>query len=213
MDHYLARQSGQALDAKRRGNFAPAIYGRARTVEMSGHDMRGCAEIDDYCERKAAERRKRDLTRTRSFATPWLDCQSPPSMSSEGITRWRDIIRSEKRMTPRKDWESDVDRMVSITDGVGLTVRVLRKQEFLRRRKPWRYGRIDPTGWHGVDQSEHFFARFSGKDCTAYSRGETQYFALEWEASNVSPPDILPTFLGLYVINPVSREWRPVPAG
>lgn len=138
-----------------------------------------------------------------------VDCSSPSLLSAASIAGWRATIASEQWMTPRPHWESDVQRMLARSDGVVLTVRAQQRQDFYRRREPWRYGRLDATGWRRDGKTERFYARFAGSNCAHYGRVRPGDFVLDWEASTVSPPDVLPTFLGLSVIKPVHPKWRP----
>jgi hypothetical protein len=46
----------------------------------------------------------------------------------------------------------------------------------------------------------------AGDSCVAYHPGTSGTYALEWLASSVSPPDILPPFFGLKVMQPVRDQ-------
>ncbi|PYQ29663.1 MAG: hypothetical protein DMF56_11930 [Acidobacteria bacterium] len=136
-------------------------------------------------------------------------CRSPLLLRDQAVSQWRKTLSSERWMKPRRGWEADLDRLIAHSDGVVLTVKVHRRRDFYQHREPWRYGRIDPTGWRRKSNTAEFFARFAGPDCAAYRLGERRYFMEESELRGEYLPDTLPPFLGLPLITPVSPEWRP----
>jgi hypothetical protein len=137
-------------------------------------------------------------------------CGAPVDLSSAARTRWRGYIADSPWMRPRDGWEADIGRLLQADPGVVLTIHLRGRKDFYRRREPWHYGLISTAGWKRDTKTDQFFARFSGGACSSYQLGQTLDFKLDWEASTVSPPDILPAFLGLYVVNPVPKVWRPV---
>jgi hypothetical protein len=137
-------------------------------------------------------------------------CRSPLLLRDEAVSQWRKTLSSEQWMKPRPGWEADLDRLIAHSDGVVLTVKVRKRRDFYQHREPWRYGRVDPTGWRRKSNTEEFFARFAGPGCTAYRLGERRYFMEEsGEISGEDLPHTLPRFLDLHVITPVAPEWRP----
>jgi hypothetical protein len=65
------------------------------------------------------------------------------------------------------------------------------------------------SGWRSDNETRDFFARFAGSDCRTYDDLGMRHFRQEWEPSPITPPDILPTFLGLYVVTPTTEDWQP----
>jgi len=100
----------------------------------------------------------------------------------------------------RRGWRDDISWMLTNDPGVVVTVHVLSTTEVYRSRKRWSAGKavmmVSRTG-----ETEDFFADYAGGDCTAYSGSPPRRYSLEWRASQVSPADILPSFLGLQVLH------------
>jgi hypothetical protein len=133
-------------------------------------------------------------------------CDLPGTFVAEAIARWE---RSNAyNAPPRPGWKEDVLRMLENDRGVVLTLFVHRKREVYEQRKPWNRGQLRATRWKSVGELERYFARFAGASCQGYPVGARRFFSPEWEASGVSPPDILPTFLGLNVLEDVPPQFR-----
>ena len=45
-------------------------------------------------------------------------------------------------------------------------------------------------------------------DCSLYPLGRADFYSTEWEASRVSPPDVLSSFLGLAVLRDVPASFQ-----
>jgi hypothetical protein len=131
-----------------------------------------------------------------------LRCQSPTALIPAARARWA-------TMSPlRSGWQEDIPRMLDTTDGVVLTVHIIRTKSMFTSRKPWSAGKIVTSGWHSANRTEEYFATFAGANCDAYRRRIRATYSLEWWESQVSPPDILPSFLGLQVLQPTADAAR-----
>lgn len=92
--------------------------------------------------------------------------------------------------------------------GVVLTLSVHRTRDVYRQAKPWNRGQLRATRWSSINEDQRYFARFAGAGCDGYPIGQRRLFAPEWEASSVSPPDILPPLLGLSVLEDVPPNFQ-----
>jgi hypothetical protein len=136
-------------------------------------------------------------------------CDPPSAFASEAMARWTDPLSEEAAWrSPRSGWKEDVPLMLEKDRGVVLTLFVHRKRDVYEQGKPWSDGRLRAHGWKSIGELEPYFARFAGPSCDGYPLGARRFFSPEWEASSVSPPDILPTFLGLRVLQDVPPQFR-----
>jgi hypothetical protein len=92
--------------------------------------------------------------------------------------------------------------------GVVLGVYVYRKSELYELQKPWNRGQREATPWEKVDAVETYYARFNGNVCSAYTTGRRRLFFPAWEEARNSPPETLPSFLGLHVLQDVPNAYR-----
>jgi hypothetical protein len=120
----------------------------------------------------------------------------------------RHVAAFEGWRQPRPGWREDILRMLRTRPGVVLTVVVHRRREIEEETVPWKRGQVSARKWVRLGVREKYFARFAGSRCSDYRLGEDGYFAPEWEASDVSPPDILPTFMGLFVLEAVPEKFQ-----
>jgi hypothetical protein len=132
-------------------------------------------------------------------------CATPELHVSAAIGRWETSDAAWR--SPRPGWKQDVPRMLQTDRGVVLTLLVSRRDDIFEERKPWNRGRLTPKRSNATPALERYFARFAGPCCHDYAVGERRLFAPVWEASSVSPPDILPTLLGLHVLADVPTEF------
>jgi len=79
-----------------------------------------------------------------------------------------------------------------------------RSKKLYRSAKPWSAGKLVTSGWKHDGRTKDFFASYAGDSCAAYGPGTRSTYAVDWLASAVSPPDLLPSFLGLEVLQPVT---------
>jgi hypothetical protein len=133
-------------------------------------------------------------------------CGSPLTLVDAAVTQWENWNAEDSAWrTPRARWKEDTTRLVANDRGVVITMRIHERLEFFEQRKPWNRGRRYVQRMP-APVTERYFAR--NQSCSDTTPGHRALYAPEWEASTVSPPDILPTFLGLYVLKPVPDTFR-----
>jgi hypothetical protein len=131
-------------------------------------------------------------------------CEGPTSLVDEATARWEKWNSETQWRTPRPRWREEISGMIARDRGVVLRMVARRRWEIYKQRKPWNRGRL--VLYPSRKQvSERYFVRGS---CDAYRTGTRDLYAPQWEASSVTPPDILPTFLGLDVLEPVPERYR-----
>jgi hypothetical protein len=135
-------------------------------------------------------------------------CTSADPFVAAAVARW-DTSNPAWR-TSRLGWKEDVPRMLQADRGVVLTLLVHRRDDVYAEQKPWNRGRLTSRRLNALPRFQPYFARFAGSSCADYSIGTRRLFAPQWEASNVSPPDVLPTLLGLFVLADVPPEFQRV---
>lgn len=137
-------------------------------------------------------------------------CESPELSVADAtsrVSRWE--ARRSKKSRWRPDWREDINRMLDADSGVVLKLFVHRRMDIYEQRKPWNKGQLKPTAWIEQDSIQMFFSRRIGPSCNNYPPGYRAYFSPQWEPAGVSPPDILPTFLGMHVLEAVLPEFQP----
>ena len=135
------------------------------------------------------------------------DCKPAQSAVDTAISRW-DKTTWSKSYKPRPNWKSDVHNMLKKDKGVILDLFVFRTRKFYENQKPWNIGQRIATEWTNENSLISFYARSFGESCNDYTDRTRKLFFPTWEASTVSPPDILPTFLGLHVLGAVPQEYQ-----
>jgi hypothetical protein len=100
--------------------------------------------------------------------------------------------------------------MLQRDHGVVVTLLIHRRWDIYERRKPWVAGQLIAKTSNETKNVEKYFARIATQSCAAYSTGLRKTYMPEWEASSVSPPDILPTFLGFPVLKDVPARYRDI---
>lgn len=124
------------------------------------------------------------------------------------VARWERLNAETLWRSPRPGWKEDVPRMLTNSRGVVLTLFVHRKRDVYEQRKPWNRGQLMATRWQSVRELQRYFATASDESCERYAAGVRRFFWPEWERSTVSPPDVLPNFLGLNVLRDVPPQFR-----
>lgn len=137
-------------------------------------------------------------------------CQSPERYVAAAEARWDTWNAETTWRSPRQHWKNDIPRMLERDKGVVLSLLTHRRWDIYEQRKPWNRGRLRVTQSAPRRESENYFARAPDRSCSDFRIGDRRIYAPEWEASAVSPPDILPTFLGLYVLEDVPQKFRPL---
>jgi hypothetical protein len=135
------------------------------------------------------------------------DCRQPATAVVAAQDRWRLLNRDTPWRTPRPGWESEIPRMLQEDQGAVVTLYVKHRWDIYEQRKPWNRGNLHARNLH-VTRPEQYFVR--GKDCQSpeLAIGRQIRSAPEWEPSSVSPPAILPTFLGLNVLKLVPASFE-----
>ncbi|RII24979.1 MAG: hypothetical protein CXR30_19385, partial [Geobacter sp.] len=136
-----------------------------------------------------------------------IGCEPPASFVSAAVERW-DRIKSTPDYKLRPEWKSDVVQMVTTQKGAVLKLKVNRKRKIYEQRKPWNRGHLIATEWESVGTAENYFLRDRGS-CSEIRIGEKLLYSPIWEESQVSPPDVLPTFLGFHTLQPVPPKFEP----
>jgi hypothetical protein len=137
-----------------------------------------------------------------------VGCEPPANLVPGATIRWSEVPPQDSWWKPRGGWREDIPRMLQSDRGVVLNVYVTRERQIYANRKPWNNGSLSATRWRQARRTEKFYSRESGEDCRAYSLASSALYAPEWEASDVSPPNILPTFLGLSVLKRVPSGFQ-----
>ena len=135
-------------------------------------------------------------------------CSSTIVRTKNAISRWEKII-DEGKMTgkPRTTWKKDMERMLDEDKGVILELFVNREMTINKEQKPWNKGKIKATSWHEENNVQKYYAQLKGEDCLEYSINSRQLFFVKFEEYSVSPPDNLPSFLGLLVLKEIPEEY------
>jgi hypothetical protein len=125
---------------------------------------------------------------------------------SSALNRWEKLNAEDTWRTPREGWKEDVERMMREDQGVVLEMYVFRERDIVVNRKPWNKGVVEAAEWKKENTLKVFYARQNGATCDNYTKGARNLYFPKWEISSVSPPNILPTFLGLLILGPVPDE-------
>jgi hypothetical protein len=141
-------------------------------------------------------------------------CMPPTALVDVAERTWtRYNLQDQAWRTPWPNWQSTLSQAAASPDGVVLRLHIHRTRKIYELRKPWNYGRLSATRWKSVERSENHYSRQNGASCTQYTLGERRIYAPAWEPSDVSPPDILPTYLGLYVLQAAPPRFLPFTGG
>jgi hypothetical protein len=101
----------------------------------------------------------------------------------------------------------EVPGMLASDRGVVLSLFVHRRRKLEEQRKPWNRGQLTAARWKSEGKIEKYFARSGGPTCDGYPAGGRRFFSPVWEIARTTPPEILPTFLGLHVLQDVPPEF------
>jgi hypothetical protein len=88
---------------------------------------------------------------------------------------------------------------------VVVELEVASSNSILEHRRPWDRGRLSAQGWKRIEDSEQYFG---GGDCASYPRGKHVQLTPVGAGSNQWPPDDLPNFLGLQVLQAVPANYQ-----
>lgn len=138
-------------------------------------------------------------------------CRPASELMPERITHWEERIAAVTWASPRENWREDTRRLLREYPGVVVTLSVQRSNAILEHRKPWNRGKLTAEGWKRVSESREYFG---GGGCDSYPRGRkvllapvTQPRKLDNGPNAAWPPDDLPNFLGVQVLEAVPADY------
>jgi hypothetical protein len=136
-------------------------------------------------------------------------CAAPAAFVDAAAAKWSSS--GDQEPVRGSSWRDQIPAMLARDRGVVVTLRVEHRWSIWRQRKLWNANALRATTSPG-NSTENFFMR--NVDCAepAVQAGRRVESAAQWEVSSVSPPDLLPTFLGLHVLRPVPETFRPLVA-
>ncbi len=134
-------------------------------------------------------------------------CRPAGEVLPSRIAHWEERIAAVTYAPPRDRWREDTGRMLRETPGVVVELDVARSNAILQHRKPWDRGRLSAQGWKTTGESRDYFG---GGTCASYPRGKPVLLAPTGEGSGKWPPDDLPNFLGVQVLEPVPEKYSRV---
>lgn len=137
-----------------------------------------------------------------------IECINPALLIANSINRWNVAVATKPEWREvRPDWVDDVYYMLEKIDGVVLELHVLTERKVYEHRKPWNRGMITATPWSRRATNTLYFARYAGTLCGNYTITSRRLFSVVWESSPVWPPNTLPPFLGLHVVEDVPGQY------
>ena len=92
------------------------------------------------------------------------------------------------RAKPREGWKEDVDRMLRETQGVVLTMHVVRRGSIYEHQKPWNKGSLFARPWKPEDAEQRYFAQAWGTTCDQYEPGKRGLYLAKGESAQQWPP-------------------------
>lgn len=135
------------------------------------------------------------------------ECRPARELIPARIAHWEERVEKVSYTAPRAGWR-DTSRLLREFPGVVVELDVSRSNVVLQHRRPWNRGRLSAQGWKRIDDTQRFFG---GGTCESYPRGKHVLLApTHHRASNAWPPDDLPNFLGLQVLEAVPEKYRRV---
>lgn len=139
-------------------------------------------------------------------------CRSAGDAIPERITHWQGRIAEVTWAEPRAGWAEDTRRMLRESPGVLVEIDVARSNAILEHRKPWNRGRLTAQGWKTVHESKEFFG---GGTCESYPIGREVLVAPTTSPGSgvksqkpIWPPDDLPDFLGVQILEAVPADYQ-----
>ena len=135
-------------------------------------------------------------------------CRTAAEAADAATADWEQRIAEVTWSPPRKNWESDVARMLAADPGVVVDLHVTHERDVYENRKPWNQGTRFAGAWREAGGEKSFFARFAGSACDAYPNTGRRIYWTTSEASSGWPPVALPNYLGLAVMEPEPAEHR-----
>ena len=127
-------------------------------------------------------------------------CRPARELLPARIAHWEERIAAVNYTAPRAHWREDTGRMLRQSPGVLVELKVERSNVIVQHRKPWDAGSLAALGWKRMGDSRDYFG---GGTCESYPRGKRVLLAPAASGSGKWPPDDLPNFLGVQVLQPV----------
>ncbi len=137
-----------------------------------------------------------------------VECESPSSLVDDATARWEKWNAENTWRAPRPRWREEIGGVAAHDRGVVLRMVVLQRWDIYERRKPWNRGHLVSRA-STRKSPDHYFVR-SDQTCDRYRIGDRALYAPRYEPTSVSPPDVFPTFLGLYVLDEVPSRYRAI---
>jgi hypothetical protein len=134
-------------------------------------------------------------------------CRPAAEGIEAAIADWDKRIAGVTWAPPRAGWQDEAHQMPQHDAGVILDMQISRRNALLEQRKPWNKGRLSAAGWLQVDETKSYFARNADGICANYRVGETAQYFPQGTGSKEWPPNDLPNFLGLQVLEPVPVQY------
>jgi len=131
-------------------------------------------------------------------------CRPAGELLPARIAHWEGRIAAVTYAPPRDHWREDTGRMLRETPGVVVELNVARSNVIVQHRKPWDAGSLTALGWKRMGDSRDYFG---GGTCASYPRGKQVLLAPRGEGSGKWPPDDLPNFLGVQMLEPVPARY------
>lgn len=131
-------------------------------------------------------------------------CRPARELMPARITHWEERIAAVTWSPARDNWRADTERMLREYRGVIVDLDVARSNAIFEHRKPWNKGKLAAHGWKRERTSREYFG---GGTCASYPRGKRVLLAPTPIYRNAWPPDDLPNFLGVLVLEPVPASY------
>ncbi len=139
-------------------------------------------------------------------------CRSTADAMPGRISHWHGRIAQVTWAEPRAGWIEDTRRMIRESPGVLVEIDVARTNAIIEHRKPWNHGRLGAQGWKNVRESTEYFG---GGTCESYPIGRKVLLAPVTSPGSgvksrdpVWPPDDLPNFLGVQILEAVPFDYQ-----
>ena len=131
-------------------------------------------------------------------------CRPAGELLPASIVQWEERIAAVNYAAPRDNWRGDAERLARDNPGVVVELDVVRSNAILEHRKPWDRGTLSAQGWKSIGDTQRYFG---GGNCDSYPRGKHVLLAPTGAGSQAWPPDDLPNFLGVQVLEAVPPDY------
>lgn len=131
-------------------------------------------------------------------------CEPPSALKDEALAHWEKRIAAVDWAEARPGWKDGFDAMADGQPGVVLTVKVTASAAVYENRKPWNKGTFVARPAREVP-SRYFMSHAT---CAAQAPGMKGAYLATGLQSKAWPPDVLPNFLSLQVLEPVPDAYR-----